>query len=1050
MKKKLHDNEHKIYKGSWIIVVLVISILFIACGSKLNLGNQNISQVEDFAPTDPLQSSAVWQSIHEVGQLNITGGVRRVQVVGSLAYVCSEYGGRMEIIDISSPTSPIKIGEYATSIYDVQVVGSLAYACSNGLRILNISDPTNPTFLGWWGAMGVTWDVDVAGPLAYCAWTSYGLRIIDISNPKTPTLVGELYDGGRSDSVQVVGPLAYVTDYRDGLEIIDISDPTNPVEIGQFNDGGNITDVQVVGSLAYVTDYYDGLEILDISDPTNPVEVGQFDDGGWAYSLQIEGSLAFVADGYDGLEIIDITDPNAPTKVGQFDERGGLNSVHVVGQHAYLADWNNELVIVEGYSLSRPPWQNIGELGQFDISGNVRGVDVVGDLAYVANYMEGLQIVNITDLKTPYNISRFDDGGTTFNVQVLGSLAYVADGIDGLEIIDISDPTNPQQVGQFDDGGEAYDVQVLGALAYVADGGDELEIINISDPTNPVQVGELTDGLGAALDLEVAGCFAYVADGSDGLEIIDVSDPTSPVEVFHYDDGGSSNGLQVVGPLLYVADEGGGLEIFNISNPTTAIKIGYFNDGGAAFNVQVMGTLAFVADYSDGVEVLDVSDPTNPFQVGQFDDGAFALRLQVVGNIIYVADNADGLEILEGYAPNSNSPSDATYPQGSSGKVINWTLSDNVAGGYYQVLLNGGPHVTWQQWIDGVNQTIPVNTDTTGAWNYTIQFNDSAGIWGLLDTVIITIEDQTAPWDSNPSNATYAHNTTAVITWTLYDNVAGGKYQVLRQGNPYSIWSPWTNNIPFNITLNTLELGVWNYTIQYNDSVGLWGSPDTVLITIEDLTAPLCSNPSNTTHAQGSTAVITWTLDDNVAGGTYQILRNDNPYSSWTAWTANMPFNVTVNTGVLGLWNYTIQYNDSAGLWGTPDTVFITIEDQTAPWASEPADATYTLNSTEIITWTLYDNVAGGTFQILRNGTPQGSWIAWTNNIPFSVTIDTSELGVWNYTIQYNDSLGLWGTPNTVIITITAKKGGVPGFSVLFGVLGLIAIAAYYSRRKPM
>ncbi len=123
------------------------------------------------------------------------------------------------------------------------------------------------------------------------------------------------------------------------------------------------------------------------------------------------------------------------------------------------------------------------------------------------------------------------------------------------------------------------------------------------------------------------------------------------------------------------------------------------------------------------------------------------------------------------------------------------------------------------------------------------------------------------------------------------------------------------------------------------------------------------------------------------------------------------------------------------------------------PWSSNPPDAAYNRTTTAVISWTLYDyEMSGGNYQVLKNGTPYTTWMSWTNETSFNVTIDTSTLGVWNYTIQYNDTMGIWGTPNMVFITIisTETNDEIPGFLFFFGLPVLIALAMNKHRRKSI
>ncbi|MFN6173792.1 MAG: DUF4347 domain-containing protein, partial [Dolichospermum sp.] len=123
-----------------------------------------------------------------------------------------------------------------------------------------------PTLVGEWDILNDANAVTVVGNYAYAVRDR--LEIIDISNPTTPTFKGN-YDTDYAYGVQVVGNYAYVADGFSGLQIIDISNPTTPTLKGNY-DTDYATDVQVVGNYAYVADGYSGLQIIDISNPTTP------------------------------------------------------------------------------------------------------------------------------------------------------------------------------------------------------------------------------------------------------------------------------------------------------------------------------------------------------------------------------------------------------------------------------------------------------------------------------------------------------------------------------------------------------------------------------------------------------------------------------------------------------------------------------------------------------------------------------------------------------------------------------------------------------------
>jgi hypothetical protein len=181
--------------------------------------------------------------------------------------------------------------------------------------------PSNPIInlveVGYYDTPGIAYDVYVSGQYAYVADGKEGLRIIDISNPSNPREVGFYKTLYTACGVYVSGQYAYVA-YGDvgwtwahgGLYIIDISTPSNPVRVGFYPTDWS-WDVYVSGQYAYVTSKT-GLHKIDISEPSKPKEVGYYrlpyGTPGEAYGVYVSGQYAYVAYGEAGLRIIKISD----------------------------------------------------------------------------------------------------------------------------------------------------------------------------------------------------------------------------------------------------------------------------------------------------------------------------------------------------------------------------------------------------------------------------------------------------------------------------------------------------------------------------------------------------------------------------------------------------------------------------------------------------------------------------------------------------------------------------------------------------------------------
>jgi hypothetical protein len=158
-------------------------------------------------------------SLITVGALDTPGDANDVAVVGTLAYVAGidldplgdPISGRLGVIDVSNPASPVELGALDTpgNAHDVEVVGDLAYVAdgSSGLRVIDVSNPAFPMELGALATSHFAGDVEVVGDLAYVADGSSGLRIIDFGPEYSQEITVDLDIKPGNDS-NVVNPSA--------------------------------------------------------------------------------------------------------------------------------------------------------------------------------------------------------------------------------------------------------------------------------------------------------------------------------------------------------------------------------------------------------------------------------------------------------------------------------------------------------------------------------------------------------------------------------------------------------------------------------------------------------------------------------------------------------------------------------------------------------------------------------------------------------------------------------------------------------------------------
>lgn len=260
--------------------------------------------------------------------------------------------GALVILDAAPAAIPDFVGAYVgANIVNpgrVSVYGGFAYvpaSLDDCLTILDVSDPTNPTFVSTIAGAGAPNFLNGAHACHVrrngCYVVSLlddALSIFDISNPTTPILVGSIQGAGAPPGGNYLdlpnaifvddNLLAYVAARGDNsLTIIDVSTPAVPVFAGNIAGAGApnflaaIVDVVVRGIYAYTVSFTDqSLSIFNISNPAAPFLVGTVAHASLVgvSDLHIYGDYAYTAAGTAGaLGIFNIANPAAPAFVFQ-------------------------------------------------------------------------------------------------------------------------------------------------------------------------------------------------------------------------------------------------------------------------------------------------------------------------------------------------------------------------------------------------------------------------------------------------------------------------------------------------------------------------------------------------------------------------------------------------------------------------------------------------------------------------------------------------------------------------------------------------------------
>jgi len=264
----------------------------------------------------------------------------------------------LKVIDISDVNNPKLIAHYDDSADRGENNGGFArrIAIANnseivyiadglaGLKIVDVSTPTEPTLLGKLDTDGFSHGITVSADdkIVYISDNGEdggtpGLRVVDVSDPTSPELITERQEKWATQvALSPDGNKLYVTDKKAGIMINDTSKidefingnlvDFNTTRLGTYvvTDKGISADIVLSsdGKTAYVANKKPGIKILDVSDFDNPKLLSKYDGDGFtgasiakSITLSKDGTKLYIANRKTGVEVIDVSDSSSPKKL---------------------------------------------------------------------------------------------------------------------------------------------------------------------------------------------------------------------------------------------------------------------------------------------------------------------------------------------------------------------------------------------------------------------------------------------------------------------------------------------------------------------------------------------------------------------------------------------------------------------------------------------------------------------------------------------------------------------------------------------------------------
>ncbi len=401
------------------------------------------------------------ETLSEVGTLNTLLDAQSIAVQDQFAYIASSTEG-LFVVDISNPASPIEIGFFVieTGIDNIEVAGNYAYtaggvgcfqaSCYVTMSVLDISNPESVSLLGTHSMDGT--EGHLALSENYVFLSGNGVEIVDISDPTNPTFAGNFINlpfpccGG----IEAKNGYVFLVGWEGGLVILDATTPLTPTIVGTYDTLGLARNVVISeNGIAYLADGPNGIQVIDVTDPSLPMKIGEYVlTGVSSGQITMRGDgYAYIASsesGQEGLYIVDVTNPNSPVLVNYYQ------SNPLKYQDVDVWDWffnqNTYVFVASGYDglrvLDITDKTNPIEVGSYEnppyFSAN--HIEIRDHYAFVIEDMQALWVFDISNPFSPILIGAIEILNANANeLRVVDNYAYVSGGF-GLNIIDISNP----------------------------------------------------------------------------------------------------------------------------------------------------------------------------------------------------------------------------------------------------------------------------------------------------------------------------------------------------------------------------------------------------------------------------------------------------------------------------------------------------------------------------------------------------------------------------------------------------------------------------------
>lgn len=576
-----------------------------AQGRQLLLGGSGLSSASQVTLTPDLSNGR-----KQVAEVPTGSQVADIVLSGHYALLANSLNG-LRVVDLTDPTAPRVVAGLTLNGYamGVAVQGGYGFVAANdaGLAVVDLTDPLRPSLVGHCPLPGNATRLAIAGHYAYVAAMKGGLQIVDIANPRAPAVVGSLPSADHTFALDLKGSLAYLADGAGGLAIVNIANPQAPVLTGHLSSPGLVMDTVVQNGYAYITGLSTGVQAIDVRRPANPMPVAKVDIGLRGYGLEARGNSLVVAS-MDGLLQLDVSRPDQLRLLGEVLTKDAVKVVRLRKGLAFVGGMSNFHIIDTTEPEALPQ-----HLRQFPASNPRLAHQLLqGQLLVAIDQRMYLQPLTPTGFGRPTPLPLLADHAI-WRIAHTGRWSAAVDA-SNLYLLDME---RHAAALRYRPQGDNHIYSLALRPPYVYLGLEHsLQILRYRTTGGGLELMGRLPLPAPAQDLLLDGNVLYLANGKAGLRIIDVGAARSPRLIGTYasswpeQEFAQARNLAKRGDRLFIACLRAGVEILDVSTPERPQRLQTLQVPQMAMKVQVDGPLAYVIQGKEEVALLDIGGPT--------------------------------------------------------------------------------------------------------------------------------------------------------------------------------------------------------------------------------------------------------------------------------------------------------------------------------------------------------------------------------------------------------------------------------------------------------